>query len=387
MKKICFLSHTSELSGAELNLLQIIEEIDRRKFDPSLIVPREGLLSEEAKKLGIETDTIPAKWWLTEKRKIWKQPLSWIWNKRAIRGLVRWIERKRVDLVFSNSSASSSGAFAAKNTNRPHVWYVHEILGGTAPQLTYIWGQKALARKIMRLSCRVLVNSAATEAFFEDKTKVRLVYNGIRSQDMDSCATEALGRQWGLGHEDIVFGMVGRICEEKGQREVIEAMGKIGKDSPLKLLIAGEVKSREYFSEILRLCDVYDIRDRVIFTGYQSNVYNVLGLMDCLIVASRTESFGRTLIEAMSVRIPVMAVKSGGIPEIIVHGRNGFLLDSREPETIKKGIFDFLNSRDAHLRMAEEGCRTVQDKFLLSVQVKNIEQILEECIEEHGGKS
>jgi glycosyltransferase involved in cell wall biosynthesis len=387
MKKVCFISHTSELSGAELNLLQIIEEIDRQKFDPSLIVPREGLLSEEARKLGIETDTINAKWWLTEKRKIWKQPLSWIWNKRAIRGLVRWIERKSVDLVFSNSSASSSGAYAAKNTKRPHVWYVHEILGGTAPQLTYMWAQKALARKIIRLSCRVLVNSEATESFFEEKTKVRLVYNGIRSQDMESHAAEALGRQWGLSYEDIVFGMVGRICEEKGQREVIEAMGEIGKDSRLKLLIAGEVKSQEYFSKLLKLCDVYDIRDRVIFTGYRSDVNNVLGLMDCLIVASRTESFGRTLIEAMSSRTPVMAVKSGGIPEIIIHGRNGYLLDSREPETIKKGIFHFLNNREAHLGMAEEGHRTVQDKFLLSVQVKKIEQILEECIEEHGGKS
>jgi glycosyltransferase involved in cell wall biosynthesis len=387
MKKICFLSHTSELNGAELNLLQVLEKIDRQKFDPSLIVPREGLLSEEANKLGIETGVVPAKWWLTEKENMWKQTLVWIWNKRAAHTLARWIKQKQVDLLFSNSSALSSGALAAKKTRKPHVWYIHEILGGKSPQLIYIHGQRALSQKIVRLSCRVLVNSMATGAFFEDKTNVRLVYNGIQFQDFDRYETRELGRQWGLSDEDIVFGMVGKICEAKGQREVIEALGKIGNDFPLKLLIAGEVKSRTYFSELLRICEASDIRGRVIFTGYRRDVYRILRLIDCLIVASRAESFGRTIIEAMSVKTPVIAVKSGGIPEVIIHGTNGFLLNSRKPESIKEGMVSFLENRDVHKRAAEEGYRTARERFLLTDQVKKIERILEECIGEHGGEN
>ncbi|MGD8537834.1 MAG: glycosyltransferase family 4 protein [Candidatus Aminicenantes bacterium] len=387
MKKICFLSHTSELNGAELNLLQILEGIDRQKYDPCLLVPREGLLSEETAKLGIETGVIPFKWGLTEKEKMWKQPLAWIWNKRAVSALSGWIEQRQVDLVFSNSSASWSGALAAKKTHRPHVWYIHEILGGKAPQLTYLCGQRALARKIVRLSCRVLVNSLATEAFFEDKANVRLVYNGIRIQEIEKVETQELGRQWGFRDGDLVFGIIGKICEAKGQREVIEALGKIGKDYPLKLLLVGEVKSKTYFSKLQNVCDALEISDRVIFAGYRRDVQQVLALMDCLIVASRTESFGRTITEALSVKTPVIAVRSGGIPEIIVNGRNGLLLDSRDPETIKEGMVSFLENREAHKRAAEEGYRTVQDKFLLSSQVKKIEHILEECLGEHGGEN
>jgi glycosyltransferase involved in cell wall biosynthesis len=107
--------------------------------------------------------------------------------------------------------------------------------------------------------------------------------------------------------------------------------------------------------------------------------------MDCLIVASRAESFGRTIIEAMSVKTPVVAVKSGGIPEVIIHGTNGFLLDSREPEAIKEGMVSFLENREAHKQAAEKGYRTVQEKFLLSHQVQKIEHVLEECIAEYGG--
>jgi glycosyltransferase involved in cell wall biosynthesis len=87
----------------------------------------------------------------------------------------------------------------------------------------------------------------------------------------------------------------------------------------------------------------------------------------------------------MSVRTPVIAVRSGGIPEVIVHGTNGFLLDSREPEAIKEGMVSFLESRDAHKKAAEKGYRTVQEKFLLSHQVQKIERVLEECIGEYGG--
>lgn len=387
MIRICFLSHTSELNGAELNLLQILGGIDRQKFYPSIIMPREGLLLEEAKKLGVEAEVIPAKWWLTEERKMWKQPVAWILNRRAVLGLARWIEKKQIDLVFSNSSASCSGALAAKKTHVPHVWYIHEILGGKTPQLAYMFGQRALARKIVRFSCRVLVNSLATEAFFEDRKKVRLVYNGVLLETKDLSENRTLGRTWGLDDQDIVFGIVGKICEEKGQREVITALGMLGKDRPLKLLVVGEVKSRAYFEELARICRAYDVRDRVVFTGYRRDVLHVLRLMDCLIVASRAESFGRTVIEAMSVRTPVIAVKSGGIPEIISHGTNGFLLNSRTPEAIRDGMVSFLDDQDAYTRYAEEGYRTVQEKFLLSIQVKKIEQVLEECLGKHGGEN
>lgn len=385
MKNICFLSHTSELNGAELNLLQILERIDRQKFKPFLIVPQEGLFFDEANRLGIETEVIPSKWWITEGGKAWRQPIAWVCNTRAVFGLSRWIKKKRIDLVFSNSSASSIGALSAKRTNVPHIWYIHEILGGETPQLIYLFGKKALARKIARSSCKVLVNSLVTEAFFAENKNVRLVYNGIQPQTEEGDEARGSGGFWGLADVDIVFGMVGKICEEKGQREVITALGMLGKDRPWKLLIVGAEKSKTYLADLHEICKSFDIEDRVVFTGYQRDVFNVLRLMDCLIVASSAESFGRTIIEAMSVKTPVIAVESGGIPEIITHGTNGFLLSSRKPEAIREGLVSFLDDRESRERAAEMGYRTVQEKFSLSSQVHEIETLLEECLEDQGG--
>jgi len=385
VNKICFLSHTSELNGAELMLLQTLERIDKQKFYPFLIVPRPGLLLAEAEKLGIEAVLFPAKWWLTERGKTWKQPLAWIWNMRALFRLVRWIRRKQVDLVFSNSSASFTGALAAKITHVPHVWFIHEILGGEAPQICWIWGQKALARFISRFSCRILVNSQASGAFFFDKENVQLVYNGIEISERNDDAITILRHQWDLDRRDIVIGMVGKVCEEKGQREVIRALSRIGKDwGSLKLLIVGDVKSKAYFKELQEICVREGLEERVVFAGYQRDVLSALCLMDCLLVASRTESFGRTVIEAMSVKIPVIAAKSGGIAEIIIHGKNGFLLESGKIGEIENAIVSFLDNRDSYRKVAEEGYRTVGERFGLIDQVKKIERAMEECIGQRG---
>lgn len=384
MIKICCLSHTAELNGAELMLLQTLERIHMQNFRPFLIVPQMGLLLTEAQKLGIETEVVPSKWWLTEKGKMWKQPFAWAWNIRAVLRLVRKIRNERIDLVLSNSSASFTGALAAKLSQVPHVWFIHEILGGKNPQLCSILGQKALARFITRFSCRVLVNSRASESFFVHKENVRLVYNGVELPARQKNKRGILRRGWGFDPQDIVIGMVGKVCEEKGQREAILALGKMGKSSAWKLLIVGKVKSKGYFKELKDICERYGLKERVVFAGFRRDVLSVLSLMDCLLVASRTESFGRTIIEAMAVKTPVIAVSAGGISEIITHGKNGFLLKSRDVEEIKNTIVSVLHNRDACKQVVNEGYRTVKEKFLLSEQVRKIEKAMEECIEFSG---
>jgi glycosyltransferase involved in cell wall biosynthesis len=92
------------------------------------------------------------------------------------------------------------------------------------------------------------------------------------------------------------------------------------------------------------------------------------------------ESFGRTIIEAMSVHTPVIAVRSGGIPEIITSGENGLLLESREPQELKKAIVSFFHDRMAFERAADEGVETVKKRFLLKYQIRSTESVLEECL-------
>ncbi len=384
MKTVLFLSHTAELNGAELWLMQFLAGLNRDKFNPLLVVPYLGPLSDLAQTFGVETVPIPFKWWLTEKARLWKQPLSWLWNVKSVLRVARLIDERKIDAVFSNSAASFSGVLAAKIKAIPHIWAIHEILGGKQPQLSFFIGERALIRFIQSFSCRVVVSSRATGKCFGESEKVRLVYSGVELPSGAWSDPKVIRARFNLSESDVVLGMVGRICDEKGQREMIQALGLLGKDYPrLKLLLAGSVKDKTYFSSLEKLIEHENLVDRVIFTGYQKDVIRLLQALDCLVVASKMESFGRTIIEAMAVHTPVIAVRSGGIPEIINPGENGFLLESREPEELKKAILSFFHDREAFQRAADEGVETVKKRFLLKNQIQSTESVLEECLEQN----
>ena len=138
-----------------------------------------------------------------------------------------------------------------------------------------------------------------------------------------------------------------------------------------------------YFSSLQKLIERENLGNRVIFTGFQKDIIPILEALDCLVVASKMESFGRTIIEAMAVHTPVIAVRSGGIPEIITPGENGLLLKSRDPEELKKAIAFFVHDRAAFQRAADEGVETVKKRFLLKNQIRSTESVLEECLEQN----
>jgi glycosyltransferase involved in cell wall biosynthesis len=119
----------------------------------------------------------------------------------------------------------------------------------------------------------------------------------------------------------------------------------------------------------------------VIFTGRKENILAVMRTMDILIVASRSESFGRVIIEAMSVNTPVVAVSSGGIPEIIENGINGFLAPSNAPEDLISVIRPLLQDREKASSAALNAKDTVKKRFDINIQVKKITGLIEECID------
>lgn len=98
MKTVLFVSHSSELNGAERMLLDVLRGLDRGKFRPLLALPRKGPLQRETEEAGILTRVLPMKWSLTERSKAWKQPLTRAWNFPGVIRMARLIRNEAVDL-------------------------------------------------------------------------------------------------------------------------------------------------------------------------------------------------------------------------------------------------------------------------------------------------
>jgi len=378
---ILFLSHSSELNGAELMLLDLIKAINRTKFRPVLVVPRPGPLLEKAEKHQCESLVVPMKWHLTEKAGIWKQPISRVLNIRSARKIVRTSKEKGIHLIFSNSAAIFSGAFAAKKLNIPHVWSIHEILSGDHSILHYLWGPKKLANLISGMSCCVMVNSRASRQIFERHPNIRMVYNGFQFESGNFRERKEAKKTLGLKTEDVTLGIIGKIYDGKGQKEAILAVERLCLSFPsIRLFVIGTVKDHSYHRELKKLIRRNGLRDRIIFTGQVPNVFYYLNAMDMLIAASRVESFGRTAVEAMAARTPVIALKTSGFTEIITHKWNGYLIDSTHPETIKKAVEELIDDQSLNSRIIKNGLQTYKDRFSLENHVRQVEDIIDSCL-------
>ncbi len=382
MIRILFVSHSSELNGAERMLLDTLRRLDKGSFSPLLAVPGPGDLSKEASEIGIESVIFPMKWTLTEKSRLWKQPFSWAANIRGVFRMARFIGERGIELVVTNSAACWTGARAARRARVPHGWFVHEILDGERPLLVSALGRKSLIRRMLRLSKRIVASSRASARAFGDSEAVAIIGNGIEMSPSSGPSPDSLRESLGLGREDLVLGIVGKIYPGKGQKEAVRATGLLKAIRPdVRLLVIGDVEDKSYFAEIREEIKTAGLDRNVIFTGRRTDVRGILPLLKALIIASSVDSLGRVGLEAMAAGIPVIAAARGGLPEIIADGRTGLLVDPPDPEIIAAAVMRLLDNPALERAIIEGGRKFVEANFSLVVQVRKIERVLEECLE------
>ncbi|MBD3830927.1 MAG: glycosyltransferase family 4 protein, partial [Arcobacter sp.] len=137
-------------------------------------------------------------------------------------------------------------------------------------------------------------------------------------------------KQYDLDNKFIVS-VVGRITQLKDIETFIKAVAKIKEKLPkVKALIVGGVhKDKQgYFESLKKLVKELDLENEVIFTGSQGNIAEIYTLSDVVVSASKKpESFGRSVAEAIAMNTPVIATNHGGVKDIIIDGKNGFLVD------------------------------------------------------------
>ena len=130
----------------------------------------------------------------------------------------------------------------------------------------------------------------------------------------------------------------------KRLEDVVRAFAGIVRQVPARLILVGDGPDRGKAQHVARL---EGIRDNILFLGKVESVAELLSCADLLLLPSETESFGLVALEAMSCGVPVVATRVGGVPEVVTHGVNGFLVDVGD-----------------HEAMAEAGIRLLSDSSL-----------------------
>ena len=179
-----------------------------------------------------------------------------------------------------------------------------------------------------------------------------------------------------------VIGHVGHFADHKGHRYLVEAVPAILRRFPdIKVVLVGEGELR---SEVEAQVNRLGIVKSVIFTGFRTDISSILASFDLFVLPSHLEGLCTSVMDAMAVGLPVVATRTGGVPEVVEDGETGLLVPPRDPDALADGVLRMLNDPGLRYRMGQAGRRRVLDHFSADAMVEGTENIYYEILKKKG---
>lgn len=178
-----------------------------------------------------------------------------------------------------------------------------------------------------------------TLRLFNIDKDIKVVYNFIDGEKYDKahegeCKREALAKP-----EERILTHISNFRPVKRTDDVIRIFNKVQKEIPSKLLMVGDGPER---LKAENLAKELEIEDKVLFMGNSTEVAKILCYTDVFLLPSETESFGLAALEAMAASTPVISTNTGGLPEVNIHGKTGFLSNLGDVDQMAKNAISIL---------------------------------------------
>lgn len=167
-------------------------------------------------------------------------------------------------------------------------------------------------------------------------------------------------RGWLGGHgvpaDTFKVAIFGRIEPGKGQHVLIDAISRLLKAGlDLHLVIVGRPMSEAYLQELKQAVEQHGLSQRVHFAGFHPRPPEIMGCFDAVVLATKEETFGLVLAEAMRAGVAVVGSNAGGVPEIIEDGKTGLLFTSEDAEDLARCLHRLVTEPDFRRRLARAG--------------------------------
>jgi glycosyltransferase involved in cell wall biosynthesis len=201
--------------------------------------------------------------------------------------------------------------------------------------------------------------------------KLQLIENAIDTDQFRRSATVADAKQRiGWPAQRLLVGAAGRLSGEKAFDVLIQAIHDlVGRGVDVGLAIAGDGAERE---TLQRLVAELGMQDRVQLLGFQSDLRSFYETLDLFVLSSLREGLPNVLLEAMSMEVPVVATRIAGVPRLISHDDNGWLVPAGEQLALANAIGSLLESAPTRSRLAAAGRRTIEERYCFAARMKKV---------------
>ena len=378
MKRILYLHAGAEMYGADKVLLELIKGLDSKEFEAHVILPNDGVLVEALRQVGAQVSVLD---YPILRRKYF--------NPKGIADYIRsynfyakqialYAREHSIDMVHNNTAAVLEGIYLKRKLKLPLIWHVHEIIvkpKAISDFINMLMGR--YADKIVTVS-QAVANHIKQSPFIKD-SQVEVIYNGVDNAVYYPMDASSIREKFDIAQDALVIGMIGRVNAIKGQNDFIEAVEPLleKNEQAVAFLAGGVFHGEEWRLEELdkRIASssVVSQIHRIDYYDKTSELYNMFDIF--VLPSIKPDSLPTVVLEAMACSKPVVGYNNGGIAEMVVDDKSGYLVKPNRPQELSNAISLLLDSSEKREKFGRVGYQRQKELFSLESYIKNFSEL------------
>jgi glycosyltransferase involved in cell wall biosynthesis len=351
-----------------------------RGDDVCLLVPAEGSTADAARKEGFEVKVFP---------------LQRTFHFHKAFQFALWLRRSQINLVHAHTTLPGKvlarvGAWLARV---PIICHHHAVQNYNQSRVI-----RLMQRTADNLTAKISINLTVSEdtrrsliASGNPAQNIRVLVNGVEPNSYKrNQISPDLKQTFNIPINCTIVGCIARLSLAKGQADLIRAMEYIVAEvQTAHLVLIGQdvATGGQYQSELVSLAAELGLADKVHFTGYRTDVLDLLHDIDIVVLPSYREAMPMSILEAMAAARPVVATHVNGVPEVVVDGVTGILVPPGDPVRLAGALLDLIRDPELRRQMGAAGYARVKEHFNLDRLHQRLFAIYDQVVEEHRGKN
>ncbi len=373
----------NRLAGISQRALTVAEAIKKKGVVTSFLLPKEqGNVNIIAHERGIQVDqiTMPR----PNPRKLLRN-LLWLFMLPVnTLQMCKIIRKNDIDIVHVNGLINLPGLFAAKLCRIPIIWHL------AATDVYPRWLVYLFRIALKRATVVICIAERVKDYFLGkgcEKYSYRIIFEPVdnaRFNDTEKRTQfQSIRNEFGINKDTFLITTVANISPRKGIIDAIEAMGSLAKThKDIRYLVIGEILSSQsaYFTKLKETIELHGLQEKVTFAGRRSDVGNVLKETNAFLLPSLSEGTPISILEAMALKVPVVASNVGGIPEQIEDGVTGLLVDPQSAPQIVAAIDRIIQDTVFSSTATNNAYEVVHTRFSLTNFLDVFKNLLDELV-------
>lgn len=352
MARILFVSTSTTLGGAEKTLYALATLLDPKKHQVAGVVSLkpEGHYAKRLREQGVKVTTLA---------------MAHTPRPADAKRLAAIIDRERPDIVH----AVMYQAIQLCRMAKPRADTPFKLV--SSPRVNYrsrSWWTLLVDRWLKERDDLLIAECEASRRFLLKRlgytpAKVVTIRNGVELAGWPPSKIDRQKKRMELrlSAGDVLIGAIGRLDKQKGFETLIEAMSRM-KGSPLRCAILGEGPERTRLEALVRK---HHLEKSVWLLGEKGEIPSWLAAFDLYCLPSLWEGLPNSLLEAMSLGLPVIASAVDGIPEAVLDGKDGILVPPDRPTALAKILRTLVDDPARRLALGKEAQATIAERFTL----------------------